>query len=134
VRYAAVLVLVLAGLAAGAGPRAADRPGTASLRADVAEWSIVPSTGIVRTGVVRITVRNLGEKTHRIALVRTRRFADRLPSNGETVSVRPIARSAVVAPGGRASFVVRLQPGSYVLYDDLPWHYWLGTSVAFTVG
>lgn len=133
-RAVAVSLLVLGAFAAAANAASpARRPASALLRADVAEWSIVPSTGVVRSGSVRIVVRNLGEAAHRIAVVRTRRFDDRLPSDGIHVSVAPLARSVAVAPGAVASFVVKLKPGSYVLFDDLPWHYWLGTSVAFTV-
>jgi uncharacterized cupredoxin-like copper-binding protein len=39
----------------------------------------------------------------------------------------------VVAPGGVASFVVHLRRGSYLLVDNLPWHYWNGTRAAFAV-
>ena len=41
--------------------------------------------------------------------------------------------SVLVKPGARASFTVSLKPGSYLLLDNLPWHYWKGTSAAFTV-
>jgi hypothetical protein len=130
---AVAFLLVLAALAGVVEAAAASDSAPSSLRADVAEWSIVPSTGVVRHGAVRIVARNLGAASHRIAIVRTRRFGDRLPSNGEQVSVRPLGRSISVAPGRAATFVVRLAPGSYVLFDDLPWAYWLGASAAFTV-
>jgi uncharacterized cupredoxin-like copper-binding protein len=132
-RVAVVLAAGVLAFAAANAAASAPRRAPAVLRADVAEWSIVPSTGVVASGRVRIVVRNLGEKTHRIALVRTRRFADRLSSDGMHVKVAPIARTVAVPPGATASFVVRLTHGSYALFDDLPWHYWLGTAAAFTV-
>ena len=44
-----------------------------------------------------------------------------------------IATSALLAPAARATIAANLKPGSYLLLDNLPWHYWAGTSVAFTV-
>jgi uncharacterized cupredoxin-like copper-binding protein len=39
----------------------------------------------------------------------------------------------VVRPGRSRSILARLQPGTYLLIDNLPWHYWRGTSAAFVV-
>jgi uncharacterized cupredoxin-like copper-binding protein len=47
--------------------------------------------------------------------------------------VHPLAASVVVRPGKTATLVVSLRRGSYVLLDNLPWSYWKGTSVAFSV-
>jgi uncharacterized cupredoxin-like copper-binding protein len=104
-----------------------------TLRADVGEWSIVPSVGALPAGRVRIDVRNLGADAHQIVLVRTRTFAARLPLRGTRALARPEAEPVLVRAGGSASFVVTLRPGSYLLLDNLPWHYWKGTSAAFSV-
>jgi uncharacterized cupredoxin-like copper-binding protein len=105
----------------------------ATLRADVAEWSIVPSTGVVPAGRVRIDVRNLGASAHQVVLVRTSSFAQRLKLLGSRAAVPHMLGSIVVKPGARGSFTTSLKPGSYLLLDNLPWHYWKGTSAAFTV-
>jgi hypothetical protein len=125
-RLAVLVSVAFLGLAAGGaeGP-----PGV--LRADVAEWSVIPSSGAVRAGRVEIDVRNLGEDAHRLTLVRTATFAPRLPLAGAVARVRPLAVSPVVAPGGTGTFQVVLAKGSYVLLDNLPWNYWHGMSVAF---
>ncbi len=107
--------------------------GPTSLRADVDEWSIVPSTGLVAAGPVKITVRNLGEAPHTIVLVRTAGFDDRLPLRGDHAVVHPVAVAPAVAPGASASFTVLLRRGYYLLLDNGPWAYWRGMSVAFTV-
>jgi hypothetical protein len=104
-----------------------------TLGADVAEWSIVPSVGSLPAGRVRIDVRNLGTSAHQLVLVRTRTFAARLPLRGTRAVVHPLAEPVLVRAGAHASFVVTLRPGSYVLLDNLPWHYWQGTSTAFSV-
>jgi hypothetical protein len=128
VALAAIAVTGLARFANAAPPSH-----VASLKADVAEWSIVPSVGVVHAGRVRITVRNLGAKTHLLEVVRTDKFAERLPMHGSHVVAQPVGRSLTVAAGAVKSFVVRLAPGSYVLLDNLPWNYWRGMSVAFAV-
>lgn len=129
-RIAIALCVVALGASATVASAAAPLP---ALRADVAEWSIVPSAGSVHAGRVRIDVRNLGTSAHQIVLVRTRSFDERLPLAGNRAVVRPIAQTALVRAGARTSFVVTLRPGSYLLLDNLPWHYWKGTSAAFSV-
>ena len=123
---AAVALTAYAGAAGGATR-------IPTLRADVGEWSIVPSVGAVRAGRVRIDVRNLGADAHEIVLVRTKSFAARLPLRGTRAVARPEAAPVLVRAGQHASFVVTLRPGSYLLLDNLPWHYWQGTSTAFSV-
>jgi uncharacterized cupredoxin-like copper-binding protein len=122
---ASALVLAVSGTAASA-------PAT-TLRADVAEWSIVPSTGDVHAGLVRLVVRNLGASPHQVTVVRTTTFGARLRLDGARAVVHPLAASIVVRPGKTATLVVSLKRGSYVLLDNLPWSYWKGTSVAFSV-
>jgi hypothetical protein len=131
-----LLVIALAAVAVTGIARfanAAPPSRVTSLKADVAEWSIVPSTGVVPAGRVRITVRNLGAKTHSLEVVRTDKFAEELPMRGSQVLAQPVGRSLTVGAGAVKSFVVRLAPGSYVLLDRLPWNYWRGMSVAFAV-
>jgi len=128
-----ILLVVL--VAALALPAAISQAGTqpAVLRADIAEWSLVPSAGVVRSGLVKITARNLGLDTHQLVLVRTARFADLLPLDGDHAIARPVAPALVLEPGRSGSIVTTLKPGDYALIDNLPWHYWLGTSAAFVV-
>jgi len=105
----------------------------ATIRADVGEWSVVPSVGVVAAGRVRIDVRNLGQVAHRITLVKTESFDPVLRLRGDRALVRPLAASVLVRPGRTSSFVVSLRRGSYLLLDNRPWSYWKGTSVAFSV-
>ncbi len=104
-----------------------------SIRADVAEWSVIPSSGVVSAGDVQIRVRNLGVRTHQLMIVRTRRFADALRLQGDQAVAAPVAAPIMLEPGQTGSLTVRLRSGSYVLLDNLPWHYWKGTSVAISV-
>jgi hypothetical protein len=128
---AALAAIAVTGIARFAN--AAPPSHVASLKADVAEWSIVPSVGVLPAGRVRVTIRNLGDKTHSLEVVRTDKFAERLPMRGSRVVAEPVGRPLTVGAGAVKSFVVRLSPGSYVLLDNLPWNYWRGMSVAFAV-
>jgi len=121
-------------LLGAAATSSAGREGpTATLRADVAEWSIVPSTGVVPAGRVRIDVRNLGNAPHEVVLVKTATFAQRLHLRGSRAVVQRPLGTVVVRGGARGSFTATLAPGSYLMLDNLPWHYWAGTSAAFSV-
>ena len=131
-RLALVLCVVASALMLAVSGTAAPAP-TTTLRADVAEWSIVPSTGDVHAGLVRLVVRNLGASPHQVTVVRTATFGARLHLAGARAVVHPLAASIVVRPGKTATLVVSLKRGSYMLLDNLPWSYWKGTSVAFSV-
>ena len=123
--------LLLAASVFAAGTPAAAPPST--LRADVAEWSIVPSQGMVRAGAVRIVLRNLGAEAHQLMVVRTRSFSETLPLRGNRAVARPLGSVVLAEPGTSKAFVLRLKRGNYVLLDNLPWHYWKGTQAAFVV-
>jgi|tagenome__1003787_1003787.scaffolds.fasta_scaffold20407865_2 hypothetical protein len=122
-------VLALSAVAAAGPARSSGNAGT--LTALVAEWSIVPSNGVVSAGAVRIRVRNVGEQPHELVLTRTARFAATLPLVGERAQITAVGPPIVVAPGQTASAVFHLRRGSYVLLDNLPWHYWRGAWAAF---
>jgi uncharacterized cupredoxin-like copper-binding protein len=131
-RFVIALSVVASALVLAVSGTAAPAPAT-TLRADVAEWSIVPSTGDVHAGLVRLVVRNLGASPHQVTVVRTSTFGARLRLDGARAVVHPLAASIVVRPGKSATLVVSLKRGSYMLLDNLPWSYWKGTSVAFSV-
>lgn len=120
---AALLLVPVAG--AGEAP--------ATLHADVAEWSVVPASGVVTAGRVRLVVRNIGRQPHELIVVRTKQFAQPLRLSGERAVARPVAPRLLVPPGTTRTVVLTLTRGSYLLVDNLPWHYWEGTSAAFSV-
>ena len=132
-RFVIAYCAIAASLVVSASSRAGFVAPAATLRADVAEWSIVPSTGVVPAGRVRIDVRNLGATAHQVVLVRTGSFGARLRLQGSHAVATDALGAVVVKPGAGGSFVVSLKPGSYLLIDNLPWHYWKGTSAAFSV-
>ena len=126
------LALVVASAASARGSASEQRDPRA-MTALVAEWSVVPSEGVVAAGFVRIRVRNAGLEPHELVLTRTSRFGESLPLDGDHASARTVGPTVRVEPGQTVTAGFRLARGSYVLLDNLPWHYWKGTSVAFTV-
>jgi hypothetical protein len=113
--------------------RAATAVPSASLRADVAEWSVVPSVGVVPSGRTRIVVRNIGAQVHQLMVVRVSSFGAQLALRGSRAVATPVGVAVSVQPGRTATLTVDLKRGSYLLVDNLPWHYWHGTSAAFSV-
>jgi len=112
-----VTILVAAAALVGTGVAVASAASPpATLRLDVAEKSVVPSTGVVDAGRVRVVVRNLGVHPHAVALVRTRRFAD-LPPVRLAATARLVEPALRVAPRHAAAEIVTLTPGSYEALD-----------------
>jgi uncharacterized cupredoxin-like copper-binding protein len=101
--------------------------------ADIAEWSIVPSAGMIESGKVEIVAHNFGQLTHQLVVVRTARFGQALAVRRDRAVGRQLAAPITVPPGTRRSIVVRLRPGSYVVLDNLPGHYRNGAWAAIAV-
>jgi uncharacterized cupredoxin-like copper-binding protein len=133
VKRIAFLVVAVGVLGVASYGRAATVEARASLRADVAEWSVVPSVGVVPSGRTRILVRNVGEQVHQLMVVRVSSFAAQLRLRGNRAVATPVGVPVSVQPGRTATLTVDLTRGSYLLVDNLPWHYWQGTSAAFSV-
>jgi len=121
--FAALLLVPVVGAA----------PAPTTLHADVAEWSVVPGSGVVAAGRVKLVVRNIGRQSHELIVVRTKQFAEPLRLSGDRAVASPVAPRLLVPPGTTRTLVVTLTRGSYLLVDNLPWHYWQGTSAAFSV-
>jgi hypothetical protein len=103
------------------------------LTADVAEWNVVPSKGLVQSGEVRVVARNRGSLPHELVIVRTPRWGQPLPVVGRRAVLTPLRAPIRVPPGASRAITVHLGPGSYLLVDNLPGHYRNGTWVAFAV-
>src|SRR5579885_1074076 len=110
-RYVIAYCAIAASLVVAASSNAGFTAPAATLRADVAEWSIVPSAGVVPAGRVRIVARNRGTTEHQVLLVRTGTFGARLLLQGSHAAVRNAVGSIVLEPGARGSFLVSLKPG-----------------------
>ena len=103
------------------------------MTAFVAEWSVVPSEGIVAAA-------SCGSAS---AMSGSSRTSSCSRGDGSLLRVsaarrRPRHRDSdrgavLVAPGQTRTATFRVTSGSYVLLDNLPWHYWQGAWAAFAV-
>jgi len=103
------------------------------LRVDLSEWAAVPSDGVVAAGAVRVRVANDGRLFHELDIVPTRTWGEPLPVRAGRAVGDSAARPIVVAPGRAKSAWVVLQPGYYVLVDNIPGHYAAGAAVSIVV-
>jgi hypothetical protein len=130
----AALFLVLAALA---GPSSGSAAHTSSalntLHVDLTEWAVVPSQGLVSSGPLRLSVQNYGVVVHRLAIIPTQVWGEKLGvRNGRAVG-EPAVRPVVVRPGQTRSAQVDLAPGAYVLLDNIRGHYAAGGAVSIIV-
>ena len=132
-RTMAVAALVAA-LAALAGPSAGSAGRTSStaqqLHVDLAEWAVIPSRGHVASGSLRLTVQNYGVIKHELAIIPTAWWGQKLFVRDGRADGAAVMRPVVVAPGQTRSVHIYLQPGSYVLLDNLRGHYTAGAAVS----
>lgn len=130
--YAAVVAAALAATAAAGTQRAA--VSVHRLNVQVGEWAVIPSDGRLPAGRHRVVVQNFGQLRHELDIVPTQRWGQKLAvHNGRAVG-EDAAQPIVVAPGGTRSAEVNLDPGFYVLLDNLRGHYAAGAAVAIVVG
>ncbi len=112
IRVVGCAVAVLAGTALPAPPSAL--AATPSLRVQVGESDVVPSRGAVVPGQVRLTVENVGRRSHALEIVPTTTWGGRALR-------RVAAPPVVVEPGRTRSVRVTLMPGFYLLLERGPW-------------
>jgi len=133
-RRASAVVALIVALVALAGPAAggAARTSTAAqqLHVDLAEWAVVPSRGLVSSGSLRLTVQNYGVVKHELDIIPTAWWGQKLFVRDGRADGAAVMRPIVVAPGQTRSVHVYLQPGSYVLLDNIRGHYTAGAAVS----
>jgi hypothetical protein len=128
------LILLAAALAGpGWGAGAHSSVARHQLQVGVTEWAVTPSDGIVSAGPVRLTVENFGRLRHELEIVPTQRWGQKLPVRSGRAIGEVVARPIVVRPGEKRSAQVDLDPGFYVLLDNLRGHYAAGAAVAIVV-
>jgi hypothetical protein len=132
-RGAGFVLALIAALAALAGPAAggAATPTPAhKLHVDLTEWAVVPSQGLVSSGILRLTVQNYGRLAHELDVIPTAWWGQPLFVRDGRAADEPAIRPVVVRPGQTRSLRVYLPPGSYVLLDNLRGHYAAGGAVS----
>jgi uncharacterized cupredoxin-like copper-binding protein len=133
-RRSATLAALAFALAALAGPSLGSAARTSAaaqqLHVDLAEWAVVPSQGHVSSGRLRLTVQNYGVLRHELDIIPTAWWGQKLFVRDGRADGAAVTRPILVAPGQTRSVHIYLQPGSYVLLDNIRGHYAAGAAVS----
>jgi uncharacterized cupredoxin-like copper-binding protein len=104
------------------------------------DFKVRQDGGVVPAGDVSFRIRNQGPTTHELIVVRTDRPPDKLPLQGDGLTVDeegPGVEFLDEAEGldidDRQTLDVRMAPGHYVLYCNLEGHYLGGMYAALSV-
>lgn len=109
---------------------------TASVIAELKDFSIVLDHAAVSAGNVTIGARNNGTMAHRFVVIKTDVAFDMLPIDPGTLMASEagkVAEIKSVAAGQYTTVTVNLSPGRYVVICNLPEHYELGMRTPLTV-
>lgn len=111
--------------------------GAATLTVKMNEYNFIPQDAKAKAGETTIEAENVGKMPHELVLAKSDLDPAKLPtsSNGEVdeESLDTVGEAADVAAGDTGSFTVDLQPGSYVMFCNLPGHYAAGMYGSLTV-
>jgi hypothetical protein len=143
-RWAWALALVLAALALAVPLTVARRqeptPSGIPVNVLLEDFEVRRDAAIVPAGTVSFRILNQGPTTHELIVVRTDRSPDKLPLQGDGLTVDeegPGVRLLDEAEGldidDRQTLVLDLAAGDYVLYCNLEGHYLGGMYAALTV-
>jgi hypothetical protein len=131
--FAALVFATAAFSGPSTGSAARTSPVPHELNVGLTEWALVPSQGLVSSGPLQVTVQNFGRLRHQLSIIQTQWWGQKLDVlHGRAVGWNVI-RPVVVAPGQARTTLVDLDPGSYVLLDNIRGHYALGTAVPIIV-
>jgi uncharacterized cupredoxin-like copper-binding protein len=131
---AAVIALVLF-TAACANP-AEGAPSGSQVVAEMSDYKIVLNVPSMKSGKIKIGVRNLASMEHSFQVLRTDLAPDKLPVDGASAKAKEdgkVGEIASIPAGKSASVTLDLAPGKYVFICNVAGHYQLGMHTGFTV-
>ena len=121
----------------GAAPTAAATEAPARIiDVTLSDFAIALSDDAQAAGDVRFVVANEGATPHEFVIVKTNLAADALPMEGGAVDeaqVEIVHEIEEFPAGETEEATLTLATGGYVLICNIPGHYQLGMTVAFTV-
>jgi uncharacterized cupredoxin-like copper-binding protein len=107
------------------------------LSIDMGEFYYKPKDAQAKAGTLTIDAKNVGSAPHELVLAKTDLAPDKLPTSSDgSVDEESLDVPGEVSeiPGGAdGSVSVDLQPGSYVMFCNLPGHYASGMYGSLTV-
>jgi uncharacterized cupredoxin-like copper-binding protein len=126
----AVLAAIIAAVAVATNSDAASKSSTVTL----SEFKVTPSPKSASHGKITFTVKNSGDMTHELAVVKTTTSASKLPVSGNRASEKgKVGEAEDIAAGKSKKLTLNLKKGHYVLICNIPGHYKAGMRADFTV-
>jgi uncharacterized cupredoxin-like copper-binding protein len=130
-RAAALLLFGMLAIVAAAGCARGDAaPRGTLVDVHIRDFKLTTKTARVPAGLVTFRVHNAGPSTHEFNVDRTDVAADALPLRSDGLSVNEDSKRLTRVDGAddirfgtTRDLTVRLTPGRYVLYCNLPGHY-----------
>jgi cytochrome c6 len=101
-------------------PPVGDAATRAVARVTLTEWRVTARPRSVPEGLVTVTVRNAGRRTHQLVVLRTKRSARALSRIGSRVREVGRLRAVTVVAGSSRRITVTLTSGSYLLISNRP--------------
>ena len=143
-RWAWALALVLAAVALAVPLTVARRqeptPSGTPVNVLLKDFKVERDVAVVPAGTVSFRIRNQGPTSHELIVVRTDRAPDKLPLQGDGLTVNEEAPGIDLLDevegldiDDRQTLVLHLAAGNYVFYCNLEGHYLGGMHAAFTV-
>ena len=114
---------------------AAQEDAATTISVALEDFTLTPDAATASHGKITFAAQNLGSTPHELLVVRTDLAPDALPANGEVdeTDLEIVVRLSDIEAGMSVAGVVELEPGDYVLLCNVPGHYTLGMSAAFTL-
>ena len=131
---AAVALALVVAACGGAGQ--AQAPEGSQLVVELTDYKVSLSVTTVKSGSLKIGVRNLAAMEHSLAVIKTDLAPDKLPVDGATAKAKEdgkVGEVSSIAANKSASLTVTLAPGKYVLICNIAGHYQLGMHAGLTV-
>jgi uncharacterized cupredoxin-like copper-binding protein len=126
----AVLAAVIVAVALASTSNAASK----SSKVTLSEFKISPSPKSVSAGKITFTVKNAGDMTHEMAVIKTTTAASKLPVSGKSASEKgKVGEAEDIGAGKSKKLTLNLKKGHYVLICNIPGHYKGGMRADFTV-
>ncbi len=122
--------------AAPAATQAAAATSADSVGVTLTEWGLEADASSIEAGEVTFAVTNDGAVPHELVVVRSDADATALPVAAGQVDesgLDVVGRTGLIQGGASDDITFTLSAGSYVLICNIPAHYGLGMTAAFTV-
>jgi uncharacterized cupredoxin-like copper-binding protein len=138
-RAIAILVMsVVAAAGLGGCAAQAAQPSPRALNATTTEFKITADTARLAAGDVTFTATNKGATIHEFVVVKTDLAPTALPTDeagsiAEGGSIAVVDELEEIAPGTSKTMTIKLEPGKYVFFCNLPAHYAGGMHGTFEV-